>query len=618
MNTSKKIRMAVVFAVHPHPWDLEYLGLLKNHYDLKIITTESIGSLISSSHAQTFELVVLADYPESPTFLPGLEKALSDFDLVIIKERVGLYSYQAMKAKWRHRFRLIVWVDNTVPFPADGLVRVSTIRNEVTESADGFLVFSQAAKETLEIEGVPKEKIYKLKPWVGQLPSRSDSKRFQIREEMGFSEGDLVILYLHDIGWESGLFDLLHGIKKAKSSDPYLEKRLKVLIYGMGSFIKDIKNRAIKLGIDNDLKFYTPFYPDYERVLLACDSMYYAPLVTRDYCGQNPFVLTLAMSLGIPVLAMRSDVVEEYLDKHRLDFCPGSIAGLAKALRKFAHEPQLVDDIRNKNQQKINQHFTIHKIQTQIEAVFSTILNVHSSISSDEVDHRVRDAEERVMAKKFVDAVEVIESIFAVGKIPAHHKSNLYRLMGDCFTKLGDFESGKNAYIKAIDEDDISHKPHIGLGTINLIKTNYQIAVIQFQKSVSLAPNDEMATLGLGLAFQGLNEHKEAHKWIAKSLESNIENTAAIYSLVRLAHEMGWYEDTEKYLTKYISLHPNDHDMIYSLAGIYFKLGKHSEAKKTILPLLAQDPRDEKLLSLMRQLNREQNSFDGFDSASIA
>ena len=50
--------------------------------------------------------------------------------------------------------------------------------------------------------------------------------------------------------------------------------------------------------------------------------------------------------------------------------------------------------------------------------------------------------------------------------MPRHHRSNLLRLIGDSFTKLGDGEAGKNAYIQAIDLDPYSAKSFIGLGTV--------------------------------------------------------------------------------------------------------------------------------------------------------
>jgi hypothetical protein len=67
---------------------------------------------------------------------------------------LGFTPIKLLKAKWRHRFRLLVWVDNLAVFPAQDVDQMRTIRVEVTNAADGFLVQSKAAAKNLEVEGV--------------------------------------------------------------------------------------------------------------------------------------------------------------------------------------------------------------------------------------------------------------------------------------------------------------------------------------------------------------------------------------------------------------------------------------------------------------------------------
>ena len=120
-------------------------------------------------------------------------------------------------------------------------------------------------------------------------------------------------------------------------------------------------------------------------------------------------------------------------------------------------------------------------------------------------------------------------------------------------------------------------------------------------KAISLAPDDEMANLGLGLAFQGMEERKEAMKWITKSLEINCDNTAALYSLVKLANETEEFTDAEKMLLKYLKDHPNDYNFIYTLGGIYFKQGRSEEVIELMQKIIEVDPRDQKAAALLKQ-----------------
>jgi tetratricopeptide (TPR) repeat protein len=76
------------------------------------------------------------------------------------------------------------------------------------------------------------------------------------------------------------------------------------------------------------------------------------------------------------------------------------------------------------------------------------------------LEHQMQEVESLVLSKQYLAAIDLIESIFQIREIPLHHKSNLYRLIGDCFTKLGDSDRGITAYSKAIEHDQYSPRAH--------------------------------------------------------------------------------------------------------------------------------------------------------------
>jgi len=152
---NQKLKMALVFGTLPTADEVDQFRLLSEQFDIALVTSQSIcGYMMQTSRFQNLRCVPLPEYDENPTYVPGLEKALQEFDVVVVKERVGLYAYQAMKAKWRKNFRLVVWIDNLTAFPADDVARMRTIRNEVTAAADAFIVQTEAARQTLMTDGV--------------------------------------------------------------------------------------------------------------------------------------------------------------------------------------------------------------------------------------------------------------------------------------------------------------------------------------------------------------------------------------------------------------------------------------------------------------------------------
>ena len=96
----EKQKLAIVLGTVPAVDDVDQFRLIKEQYDISVITAQSIvGYLSEMSHFQDLTCLALPDYDENPSYLPGLEKVLGDFDVVVVKGRLGIYAYQCVKAK---------------------------------------------------------------------------------------------------------------------------------------------------------------------------------------------------------------------------------------------------------------------------------------------------------------------------------------------------------------------------------------------------------------------------------------------------------------------------------------------------------------------------------------
>ncbi len=609
MESSSKKRIALVFGSLPSVDEIDQFQLIQNQYHVDVVAPESIcGYLTQTSRFQDLQCVALADYDDNTTYLPGLEKVLGNYDIVIVKERLGLYAYQAVKAKWKKHFRLLCWVDNATPFPAEDISQMRTVREEITNAADGFLVQSEAAKTALMVEGVEAERIYSFKPYITKPVKRTKQNKVKAIEQLGLKDGDFVLAYFGQVEWEEGLLDLAHAVKQATQNNAALNRRLKIVFCGIGSFSTQLRDRFIQLGMDRKTIYVAPSRDAFETLWLAADAVYVSSLPGRDRIDLDPYRILGAMVNEVPVIATRNSVVEEYVGKHRIDFCMNSIDSLVEAITKAESTAALTHDITKKNKATYDKNFSQEKVRESMLAVFKDIEGVAVAVNQEAIDSQVTEVENKVNAKQYLAAIDMIEGIFASDQVPVHHKANLYRLVGDCFTKLGDPESGKNAYIQATELDPYAAKAFIGLGTVGLVKGSHDIAVIHFQKAVSLAPEDEMANLGLGLAFQGLEELEESNKWVRKALQINPENQAGLFTLVKLAYDRNKFSDAEQSIGKYLTLHPHDHHMLYTLAGILYKNGQNDEALAKLQDIISVDPLDARAHSLAKQIRRQQQA----------
>ncbi len=600
-NQQKKL--ALVYGNLPTVEEIDQFLLLADEYKLTVIASESIcGYLTQTSYFQNLDCLALPDHNDNTTFLPGLEQVLAGFDVVIVKERLGLYAFQCVKAKWRHRFRLMVWVDNGTAFPGEDIHHMRTVRQEVTNAADAFIVQSEAARASLRLEGVENRRIFSFKPWVEARSTRNAKARAKAAQTLGLADTDFIIGHFGQIEWEEGLFDLVHSVKLLDSMDKSLAQRCKMVLCGIGSFSNELRDRLVALGLDRQAVYVAPGREAFETVLTAADVLYYASIPGRDRVDCEPYRIVTAMANRIPLLAARTPLVEEYVGKHRLDFCAGSPESLARAIKKAASAPELRHNVTGKNASAVKQ--IRGKVAAEMTEMLVAVGRQPATFDVSAIDHQVHEAEALCSSKQYLSAIDMIESIFRIKDIPVHHKSNLYRLIGDCFTKLGDGEAGKSAYGQAIELDPYSARAYIGLGTVALTRQSFDLAVPHFQKAVSLAPGDEMANLGLGLAFQGMGEFNEASRWIVKSLEIKPDNTAALFTLVQVANERGKFGEAEEALSKYLELHPTDHNMAFTLAAIKHKGGKNKDAKALLDRVIAVDPYDDKAQALLKQIAR--------------
>ena len=202
-NSGAQKKLALVYGTLPSVEEIDQFLLTASEYEVTVITSESIvGYLTQTSRFDKLTCIALPDHSENTTYLPGLEKALTGFDIVIVKERLGMYAFQAVKAKWRNHFRLIVWIDNLTPMPGEDITHMRTIRSEVMNAADAFLVQSEAARQALVIEGVETQRIVSFPPYVEPRIQRQAKARGKAVAKLGLADTDFVVAHFGQIEWE--------------------------------------------------------------------------------------------------------------------------------------------------------------------------------------------------------------------------------------------------------------------------------------------------------------------------------------------------------------------------------------------------------------------------------
>ena len=395
-----KTKIALVYGTIPSHEELEQYAHYSENCDFTLITAESISRYVQDvCFFEGLNILPLSDHEENHSFLPGLERALSGFDVVIVKERVGLYAYQAVKSKWINNFRLYVIIDNVTPFPGEDIRQMKTVREEVTSAADGLIVQSKLVQNMLvTVEGISKDRIFYLNPFVNCRRINSISEKTRALKSLNFHDGDYLVVAIGQLEWEEGLLDIIHAIKHIHEKEGEYCK-VKLAISGVGSFDNDILERCRTLGIDHAIVMVEPSREATRCLLTAADLIFTSSVQSRDRLEGDPFRILLGVANGIPVLSGRTPIVEEFIGKHRIDFCVGSPRSISNAILRAKNAYALVSNIRSKNLNNVNIKYND---QISKEDFFTILSHSENHIESD--SHLNRCKSHRVSAMLRVKA----------------------------------------------------------------------------------------------------------------------------------------------------------------------------------------------------------------------
>ncbi len=639
---SKKI--AFVAPQLPHPCELEIWNLCAKKLGLEAALYTHINEeraflqfakLLQTSNTPIYlTCYTLDSMNENKTFLSGLEKELEQYSLIISLGENSLASYQASKVKRINQARLVIWQNAPRPphanlgtrspngSPLPNVARERTVRKEVLKNADIILCFDKDGATWSYLEDVSSQRIRRVARAINSQRYSSEIsslRRLELRASLGLPETDFIFFHLGPLEIESGALDSVFAFKNLLQSNPTFQGKARLCFCGTGSAGADIRQSVVEMGLDEHVYFLNPNEEglkeiagnQFSSVISVCDAIIHGPISPVNGNAlkflDSTFDVMCALSSEIITISNGHNWIGEWISRFYKTFSSGSIHSLARLMQETIEKQDKVTNVKNAIKKAIANEFPFEKTTNEISDIFKSLIISLPVADTENASKLINQIEEMVIAKQYIDAINLISQAFQKTGLSVVQQANLFRLIGDCFTKLGDLDNGVSNYTKALELDPYCAKCFIGLGTVALQRNNYNVAVPQFQKAVSLAPNDDMASLGLGLAFEGLNELKEALSWTVRACHLKADNTVAIFNLVKLSFEMDEYADAERVLIRYLGIHPHDVNMIYTLGSIAFKTGKPDIALQLMENILSLDPMNSRAHSLMTQIQRSEN-----------
>ncbi|MFZ5434389.1 MAG: glycosyltransferase [Calditrichota bacterium] len=177
-----------------------------------------------------------------------------------------------------------------------------------------------------------------------------------------------------------------------------------------------------------------------------------------------------------------------------------------------------------------------------------------------------------------------------------------WQMLGNCLTRLSQYDDAEQAYHKAIEYDGQSERPYLGLGALAMLQENWQAAMYGFMTALAKNPHTMRGEFGVGLSMAARKMHEQAITRFSKVLEQEPENSEALFYLYRSAMESGNPRVAIKPLQKYLEKHPDDTDFLFNLCGAYWKSGEIVRAAELCQSVLDKDPSHEAAKDVLKHL----------------
>lgn len=205
--------------------------------------------------------------------------------------------------------------------------------------ADHVITVTEKWRQTLIKRGQPAKK-------VSVVMNVPDHRIFNknVSPNIRNNDGKFLIIYHGAISFRCGLDIALKAVAAIKGSIPNIE----LLIRGGGEYRKSLIQLAESLSLNHHVKFNNMFVPTHELAkIIKSANIAIVPYRNDRFTNEVlPTKLLEYLSLGVPVIASRTETICDYFDDTMIEFFePGSVDGLALSIEKLYRDPARLKEL---------------------------------------------------------------------------------------------------------------------------------------------------------------------------------------------------------------------------------------------------------------------------------
>lgn len=365
-------------------YNVEVIGAAGRKTDTELPTK----SLYSSAYVTTSPFSKVARAIQSlctgsSTYMYGLVDELADYDIVHTLETFQGFSKQAVEAKREHGCSVVCTVFENIPHYSepghysrtwkDVLKHkdANQIKQSVRENTDVFIAQSDRSKTALEIEGVDSSKIE-------TIPIGVDTEKFspettvstKIKTEMQSDRFDCTVVYVGQLIWEKGVFDLLAAWE-------LLEQR-----YGLNAnlvFVGDGRDRSdLEVAVENSAASSVSIvgrvpYDSVPEVFTEADITVLPSLPTIHWQEQLGRVIMESQACETPVLASQSGAIPFTMNRFGVTAQPGDPKDWAEKLADLLRDDARRADLGNQSREFVEANRNRDVTRERVRDVYDSL-----------------------------------------------------------------------------------------------------------------------------------------------------------------------------------------------------------------------------------------------------
>lgn len=578
---NKKQRLAIVAGDIAQPRFLLLFEALKSQFDLTlfILGNESIASNFESS----MKCRIYSPVADMPGYMRDLESDLATMDGIIGIDTTKISTFQAVRTARKNRIPVFVVVTESQPLFYEKYPNIKAIQYDICNSSSYFWATSQAAKDTLIVEGVGPEKIGFIRARINHNRfKQSDHLRRKFRTYVGLRQEDIVVLCRSELEAHNNLFSVIDALRLLRKQGTPSSLRTKVLFCGDGSLSRELKIKASDLGIGSQVLFLhqdpEPFLPD----LYNASDFYLVPAASAtDKTESFPMSLLEAMGCGMIPIVPAGTVAAELCGHHGFQYSSQHLSSLTMGLFHAVHTQSDLDLQKNTVSNFILNHATPSPYspdfsQEVLEQMKRAGANLVTTTSPAEI---LRSIANDVENGNDLDALVKVEEAELQGFESATCVAELSCLKGEALYNLGRMEEAMNAYSVSMQLEPNNPRCLRGLGFIAWHGHSNEEALTFFKKALAVREDDLLCAYGIGLVYRRLGLLDEAMYWLESCVLKSKKPTSAVIALAQTCSQLTPRARGIAALERAMDVVGDHHALLTTLGQLYMAEGQVEEGK---------------------------------------